>query len=71
MNDSIKRCEFCHSIESPDNPIDFRRINAGKWVAICRKCAELRESNGKMAEKGEFLSEVEPKSGPVGGSVYL
>ena len=60
MTDSTKKCEFCHSPETPDNPIDFRRVNVGKWVAICRRCAELRESKGEMAEKGTFLSEYEP-----------
>ena len=67
-----KRCEFCHSLESADNPIDFRKVNAGKWVAICRKCAEIRESNGKMAEKGTFLAEYEPSVGPNNASLsYL
>lgn len=63
MSESPRRCEICNSMETPENPIGFRKINVGKWMAICRKCAELRESKGQMAEQGTFLAEYEPTAG--------
>jgi hypothetical protein len=72
MQENTLRCEVCHAPESPDNPVEFRKINVGKWMSICRRCAELRESAGKMAEKGTFLSEHEPdKITNSGGRSFL